>query len=63
MEFLDKGVKGMLTGDLSSFITRTVQSVLEKDLKKLRTETEALETLYAEHHFMNKMGSSQSAGT
>lgn len=35
LEFMDKGMKGMLTGDLSSFAVKTIQTTIEKQLPRM----------------------------
>lgn len=39
MEFMDKGIKGLLTGDLSIFVVKKIGSVLDKYSPKLKTAT------------------------
>lgn len=36
MEFLDKGIKGLLTGDLSIFVVKKIGIVLDKNSGKIR---------------------------
>jgi hypothetical protein len=41
MEFMDKGIKGLLTGDLSIFVVKKIGQVIDKyihHLKKATTE-------------------------
>lgn len=45
MEFMDKGIKGLLTGDLSIYMLQSIETILEKHLNKLimvSTEFEGL---------------------
>lgn len=37
MEFLDKGMKGLLSGDLSSFAVKEIQTIIEKGLPKMES--------------------------
>ena len=49
LEFMDKGMKGMLTGDLSPFAVKTIQTTIEKQLPRmeaLQREIEKLDDAY-----------------
>ena len=49
LEFMDKGMKGMLTGDLSTFAIKTIQTAIEKQIprmERLQTQIEQLDEAY-----------------
>jgi len=36
LEFMDKGIKGLLTGDLSIFVVKKIQHVISKNEAKIK---------------------------
>jgi hypothetical protein len=49
LEFMDKGMKGMLTGDLSSFAVKTIQTTIEKQLPRMEELQMQIEQLDEAH--------------
>ena len=46
---MDKGMKGMLTGDLSSFAVKTIQTTIEKQLPRMEELQMQIEQLDEVH--------------
>jgi hypothetical protein len=55
MEFMDKGIKGLLTGDLSIYMIQSIESTLEKFNSKLLITTTELEELLVKQKEANKL--------
>ena len=55
MEFMDKGIKGLLTGDLSIYTLQSIQSALEKYHSKLVMSSEELEALLEKRNEATKL--------
>lgn len=49
LEFMDKGMKGMLTGDLSSFAVKTIQTTIERHLPRMEQLQMQIEQLDEAH--------------
>lgn len=45
MEFLDKGMKGILSGDLSLHAIKSIQEVIEKNLPKIENISAEIQNL------------------
>jgi hypothetical protein len=48
LEFMDKGMKGMLSGDLSPFAVKTIQTTIEQQLPRMESLQKYIEKLDAE---------------
>lgn len=55
MEFMDKGIKGLLTGDLSIYMIQSIESTLEKHNSKLLITSNELEELLVRQKEANKL--------
>lgn len=60
LEFLDKGMKGMLVGDLSSYALTTIEKIINRNEQKLNSIQKELEQALEE---MNQMENTESAAT
>ena len=43
LEFLDKGMKGLLTGDLSSYALKVIEVTIEKNMAKMDSIAKEIE--------------------
>jgi len=50
LEFMDKGMKGLLTGDLSVYIIQQIQVSIEKYMKNMGEITSDLEELLSKQN-------------
>lgn len=48
LEFMDKGMKGMLSGDMSVYAIQQIQVIIEKQLPKMEYIQKELEKLEGE---------------